>query len=136
MQRMPVRLNLDESEYCTLPMNTSLAEVGRMLEERNREVFAVVDDKGAFAGVLHTDKVVSALLNPVLGSALLVFDLMERPRVVLSLDDDLGRAIEEFDLRQIEYIPVKDTNGEFAGFVSRKGCFAYYRKMVREADGF
>ena len=135
LQRLPVRLNVDR-DFPVLHKEEPLRRLSELVEERPCEVFPVLDDDRRLVGVLHLDRVMAALVNPELEATLLVFDLMEPPRVILSPEDDLARAMEEFDLRHVEFLPVNDASGRFLGFVSRKACFGKYRRMVREADGF
>ena len=135
LQRLPVRLNVDR-DYPVLRAEEPLRRVNELVEERHREVFPVLDGEHRLVGVLHLDRVMAALVNPELEETLLVFDLMEAPRVILSPEDDLARAMEEFDRCHVEYLPVNDADGRFVGFVSRKACFGKYRRVVRDADSF
>jgi len=135
LQRLPVRLNV-ERNYPELRAEEPLSRLNELVEERPCEVFPVLDGDRRLVGVLHLDRVMAALVNPELESTLLVFDLMESPRVVLSPEDDLARAMEDFDLCRVEFLPVNDGDGRFIGFVSRKACFGKYRRLVREADSF
>ena len=135
LQRLPVRLNM-ERDFPVLHAEDPLHRLNELVEERHCEVFPVLDGERRLVGVLRLDRVMTALMDPELESSLLVFDLMEAPRVFLSPEDDLARAMEEFDLCHVEYLPVNDAEGRFVGFVSRKACFGKYRRMVREADTF
>ena len=67
---------------------------------------------------------------------LLIYDIMETPRGLLSPEDDLAWAMANFDRYDVKYLPVCGSGGKFEGFVSREAIFSKYRRVVREADSF
>ena len=96
----------------------------------------MLDDGGKLLGVVHLEKVLSVMLNPKVYGLLLVIDLMESPAGAVSPDDDLSKAMANFEKYNLKYLPVCDENGIFHGFIAKAPIFAKYRKMVREANSF
>ena len=137
LQRMPVRLSLDK-EYPVLRVNDRASDLAELLEskETTRSIYPVLDENGYLQGVVHLDKTLAAMLNPQFFNTLLIFDLMVPPRVTLSSDDDLAWAMTNIERYGMNYLPVRDQDGKFAGFISKSSIFARYRQSVREADSF
>jgi len=100
------------------------------------ELFPVLDDRRRLIGIVRMEQIMSAMLNPTPAGALLVFDLMDSPRCVLALDDDLAWAMTNFDRFQQNILPVNNADGSFAGFISQASCFSKFRSLVRESDNF
>ena len=61
---------------------------------------------------------------------------MESPVGTVSPDDDLARAMANFEKFNLKYLPVCDDSGIFHGFIAKAPIFAKYRTMVREANSF
>jgi CIC family chloride channel protein len=137
LQRMPVRLSLDK-EYPVLRVNDLASELAELLESKSttRPIYPVLDENGYLQGVVHLDKTLAAMLNPQFFNTLLIFDLMVPPRVVLSTDDDLSWAMTNIERYGVNYLPVRDQDGKFAGFISKSSIFSRYRQSVRDADSF
>lgn len=137
LQKLPVRLNL-ERDFPVLHINDTPAKIGAILEKKGgaREIFPVLDDNGVLQGVVQLEKILAAMLNPDLSSSLLVFDLMETPRGMVSVDDDLAWAITNLERYDLKYLPALDKDGKFAGFVSRNQIFLRCRQLIRDADTF
>lgn len=137
LQRMPVRLSLDK-EYPILHASDPAADLAELLENKSstRDIYPVLDEHGFLQGVVHLDKTLTAMLNPQLFNTLLIFDLMVPPRVTLSSDDDLAWAMTNIERYGVSYLPVRDQDGKFAGFISKSSIFSRYRQSVRESDSF
>ena len=137
LQRMPVRLSLDK-EYPALRVNDLASDLAELLESKSttRPIYPVLDENGYLQGVVHLDKTLTAMLNPQFFNTLLIFDLMVPPRVVLSTDDDLSWAMTNIERYGVNYLPVRDQDGKFAGFISKSSIFSRYRQSVRDADSF
>ena len=135
LQRLPVRLNMQRN-YHTLKADQPLGEVSRLIGRTSEEIFPVLDDSGHLLGIVQLEKILNVMLDPKVYSLLVVLDLMELPRGIVSPDDDLAEAMRNFEKFNLKYLPVCDQHGLFHGFVSKASIFAKYRKMVREADAF
>ena len=78
--------------------------------------------------------ILSAMLDPALAQSLMVFDLMETPSGVISIDEDLAAAMAHFERCERPYLPVYAENGGFSGFIFKDTCLAKYRALIREID--
>ena len=135
LRSQPVRLCLNRN-YHVLRIDQPLERLIDLVESTPEEIFPVLDDSGKLLGVVHLEKVLSVMLNPKVYGLLLVMDLMESPVGTVSPDDDLARAMANFEKFNLEYLPVCDDAGIFHGFIAKAPIFARYRKMVREANSF
>ncbi len=135
LRRLTVRMNINRN-YHILRLNDSMETVVELVERTHEETFPVLDDDGGLLGVVHLEKLRTVMLNSGVHGALLVFDLMEPPVGKLLPDDDLARAMANFDACDHNQLPVCDSRGKFLGFLFKAPIFAKYRRMVREADAF
>ena len=106
------------------------------MEQKRPGVFAVIGEGGRLQGIVRVEKILPILLDTELARSLLIFDVMEPPFGMVSVDDDLGWAMGNLDRYDLRELPVADADGVFRGFVSRDTIFAKYRSLVRESDDF
>ena len=132
LRRIPVRDCL-RTTYQTLAPTDSIDALINAVErdEQRDEVFAVLRPDGSLAGVLHMEKVLLAMLNQSVHRIMLIDDLMEPPLGAVLENDDLAKAMSNFDAYNLKYLPVLDGNGRLAGFLAREDVFTQYRQMLR-----
>ncbi len=137
LQRLPVRLSL-EKDYPVLRAGEPASKLGSLLESREtaRGIYPVLDERGFLQGVVVPERNLAAMLDPQLFGTLLIFDLMSPPRGMVSSDDDLDWAMTNIERYGLTFLPVRDPNGKFAGFISKSTIFSRYRQSVRDADSF
>ena len=85
-------------------------------------------------GVIRVEQILSVMLDPALARSLVVFDLMETPSGVISIDEDVAAAMAHFERCERPYLPVYAANGRFSGFIFKDNCLAKYRALIREID--
>ncbi len=135
LRRQAVRLNIDKN-FHALKQDAPFRFVAELIETCKGEVFPVLADDGRLLGLVHKNKIITAMLNPDVCNYLLVYDIMDEPPTVLTPDDDLARALASMDLFKADMLPVCNSQTrEFMGFVSKEAVFSKYRDMVREEDG-
>ncbi|MCI5778899.1 MAG: chloride channel protein [Lentisphaeria bacterium] len=136
LQTLSVRVCVDHRFTPLDPRWTMvrMRDVGTELS--GSEVFPVLDGEGGLLGVVKLEQLKPVLFDPAFAESLLVFDLMEPPRCLLSEDDDLDRAMSALERYHTDILPVLDRTGKFMGFVSAEDIFRLYRGMVREGDGY
>jgi CBS domain-containing protein len=126
------------TELTTLSLGARLADAARLVASTGASDVMVLDDAGAFVGVLSEGDLIRSLLpgrgEVDVASPVELFELLSingrvrgsetidplviREPVYLSPDDDLLRAAELMMSRQIRRLPVLD-DGRLAGTVSR-----------------
>ena len=133
LQRIPVRLCIS-SHYPSLSPDMPIPVLNGIAGRTAQKIFPVLNPVGMLQGVIRVEKVISAMLDPDLAQALVIFDLMETPHGMISINDDLAGAMEQFERFDRPYLPVCAEDGRFAGFVFKDTCLAKYRALIREAD--
>jgi CIC family chloride channel protein len=124
-------------EFTPLYPELSMKQLRKIIENSPKtEFFPVLDSAGELLGVVKLEQITPVLFDPQFAETMLVFDLMENPRIVLDEDDDLARAVVLIEKSSQDHLPVKKRNGKFMGFVSATDIFKLYRGLVREADSF
>ena len=111
-----------------------MSKVNELVENMPRKIFPVLNSSGVLLGVIRIEKILGAMLDRDLAQSLVVFDLMESPRGAILIDDDLSRAMSNFERCERPYLPVCTESGKFAGFIFKDACLAKYRTFVRESD--
>ncbi|MBO5791536.1 MAG: chloride channel protein, partial [Lentisphaeria bacterium] len=130
LQSLPVRLNI-ERDFIALAPDDTISNMRKLVEEHKKEIFPVIDEHHHLVGVIHTEKMFSAMLEHAVYDFMLIYDLMESPHGLLSPDDDLAWAMANFDRYNVKYLPVCSSGGKFEGFISREEIFSKYRRIVR-----
>ena len=137
LKRIPVRLAVNTVFQPLAPSDT-VSKVNALIRDTGKRstIYPVLDDDGKFCGVVRLEKILTAMLDETLSSTLVVYDLMETPRGVLSSDDDLAWAVENMERHDTRDLPVVNRNGRFIGFVSYNTVFHKYRTLVKESESF
>ena len=135
LQSLPVRLNI-ERDFIALAPDDTISNMRKLVEEHKKEIFPVIDEHHHLVGVIHTEKMFSAMLEHAVYDFMLIYDLMESPHGLLAPDDDLAWAMANFDRYNVKYLPVCSSGGKFEGFISREEIFSKYRRIVRDADSY
>ena len=127
---------LVERDFSPVRETDSFRRLVEVLTTSNRNLFPVLDAKGALVGVVHMDLIRSMLLDTGLYDTLLVFDIMAEPAGALAEDDNLAKAMLYFDLFNLWNLPVLTADGKYLGFISKSGVFSQYRGLVKQAPAF
>lgn len=135
LRRQAVRLSLDKN-FHPLRQNTPFRTLTELFESCRDEVFPVLSEDKKLLGLVHKNRIITAMLNPEVCGYLLAYDIMDEPRTELTPDDDLAMALASMDLFKVDTLPVCESQtGEFVGFIGKEAIFARYRDMVREEHG-
>lgn len=134
LQTLSVRICVD-SNFVPLTPDATMDQIRDIVENNpGHEFFPVLDPDKKLLGIVRLEQLTPVLFEPVLAETLLVFDLMESPKCLLSEDDDLARAVSALERCKTDFLPVKKINGKFMGFVSAQDIFKLYRGLVRSED--
>ena len=134
LRRMKVRSSIDR-RYHPLSQDEPFSAVGKLLSSTRESDFPVLDAEGRLIGMVRLADIRPAMLDVDVHSCLLVFDVMEEPVGRLLPDDDLAQAMAQFDLLQVDRLPVCSADGRFEGFLERAPIFSRYRSEVSEDSG-
>jgi CIC family chloride channel protein len=122
--------DLVERDRQILHPEQPFADLIRLLEETDRQIFAVVDVKWHLQGVIALNDVRGMLFHPELYAGTLLKDILREPPAVLAIDTRVSGVMSEFDATKARFLPVVDKENRFVGFISRTRLFEAYRSKV------
>ena len=121
--------------YESVSIDAKLRDVVEVIKRSEKNIFAVNDRKGRFAGVIELNDIKQRLFQPSQFDVVPVRSLMKRPPAILQEHQDMHSVMEKFDLTQSWYLPVLSADRRFLGFVSKTKLFARYREaLAAQAD--
>lgn len=119
-----------QDQYESIGMDKKLKELVEIIKRSEKNIFAVVDGKDRFAGVIELNDVKQKLFQPEQFDRVSIKSLMKKPPAVLLVDNDMHTVMEKFDDTQSWYLPVLDKQRKFIGFISKTKLFNKYREIL------
>ena len=135
LRRIPVKFNLIR-EFSPCAPSEPISRLIELLENTGEPVFPVLDGEGKLLGIIHPDEIRYLVLNHEDCQFMLVFDIMEPPRGVINIDENMLSAMNQFERYDLDYLPVCNEANVFQGFINRSACFDNYRRLIREENNF
>jgi CIC family chloride channel protein len=114
----------------TIQSEKSLRDLVELVKTGDRNIFAITDAKGKFAGIVELNDIKQQLFQPELFDKVLIKSLMKKPAAILFEDQAMTLVMEQFDITQSWYLPVLDRNRVFLGFISKTKLFNKYREIL------
>lgn len=131
LKRILVAQSILPSKTRLSPANT-MEEATAIIEKSNdnAETFPVINEKNSLAGMLPSEKFLTAILNVSSEHPITVEELMDPPLGLLTPDDDLNKALLNMEIYSLKNLPVADKEtGRFLGIISKDIIFDKYRTM-------
>jgi CIC family chloride channel protein len=126
-------MHLDEvlqDTYQIIGMDKKLKDLVELIKKSEKNIFAVVDNKQRFTGIIELNDIKQKIFQPELFEKISVKSLMKKPAAVLQQDQDMHTAMEKFDITHSWYLPVLDKERKFVGFISKTKLFSKYREIL------
>lgn len=127
--------NLIETDFKTVKPTDSLGTLIETIKVSRRNLFAVVNEKQEFEGILTLDDVRSVMFDVGLYDTLFVENIMKMPPSVLRLNEDMGTVMKKFDETNAWNLPVVDAENVYIGFISKSAIFSNYRNQLISMSG-
>jgi chloride channel protein, CIC family len=121
-------------EYASITMDKKLKDLVELIKHSNKNIFAVADSKGRFAGIIELNDVKQRIFQPDLFDKVSVKSLMKKPPATLRQGQDMHAVMEKFDITQSWYLPVLDADRKFVGFISKTKLFNKYREALSQQN--
>ncbi len=121
---------LIERDFATVPVDATLGDLVKKIENAHRNLFPVVDEEGNLHGMVKMDDVRKIIFKPELYDKVMVKDLMYMPEYYISPDDSMEDLVEMFRKSGRFNIAVID-KGKYLGFISRANAFTAYRNHLK-----
>ncbi|MBC7424079.1 MAG: chloride channel protein [Ferruginibacter sp.] len=116
--------------YESISIDKKLQQLVEIIKRSEKNIFAVVDTKGKFAGIIELNDIKEKLFHPEQFDKISVKALMKRPATILLQEHDMHTVMEKFDVTQSWYLPVLDKEKKFIGFISKTKLFNKYREIL------
>ncbi|MBP3775169.1 MAG: chloride channel protein [Bacteroidaceae bacterium] len=114
-----------------IPPDADLGKLVSAFAKENTNVFAVVDGLGTLHGVIYLPEIRRVLFRQELYHALNASQLMKDPVSVVHIDDPMTKVMGCFEkAKNLEALPVLDSNERFVGFIYKSKLFSAYRQML------
>ncbi|MBL7846709.1 MAG: chloride channel protein [Cyclobacteriaceae bacterium] len=118
-----------EKDFMTVSHQATLRQLVEAVSRSKRNIFPVVDKGGALTGVIMLEDIREIMFKTELYDTLTTAQLMRKPTVVCSLDEDMNEVMEKFDKSGAWNMPVLEGE-KYLGFVSKSRIFSEYRERL------
>ena len=117
-------------EYNSITIDKKLKDLVEIIKKSEKNIFAVVDGKERFAGIIELNDIKQKLFSPEQFEKISIRSIMKKPAAILREEENMHSVMEKFDATQSWYLPVLDNNRRFKGFISKTKLFAKYREIL------
>lgn len=138
LQDMLVKDVMEDRAFQNVSIGTPLREVVRLVADTHADYFPVLDQKGRFIGIFSAHDIRSFTYDDTIHQLAVVADFMTTNVITVKPTDDLHVALQRFDLKNIDELPVVDPNDPYKllGMLRRRALSRAYSErleMVQEA---
>lgn len=131
-----IRLNdMLTDTYESIAIDKKLKDLIELIKLSEKNIFAVTDSRGRFAGIIELNDVKQKIFEPDQFEKISVKSLMKKPASLLSENDAMHTVMEKFDISQSWYLPVLNADRKFVGFISKTKLFNKYREILAQQTG-
>ncbi|HQV60613.1 MAG TPA: chloride channel protein, partial [Chitinophagaceae bacterium] len=117
-------------KYESIGIDKKLLDLVEIVKRSEKNIFAVVDTKERFAGIIELNDIKQRLFQPEQFEKVQVRTIMKKPPAILLHSEDMHSVMEKFDITQSWYLPVLDNQRKFIGFISKTRLFNKYREIL------
>lgn len=119
-----------QDTYDSISMDKKLKDLIEIVKKSEKNIFAVVDAKERFTGIIELNDIKQKLFQPDLFDRVSVKSMMKKPAAILYASQDMHSVMEKFDVTQSWYLPVINHEQKFIGFISKTKLFNKYREIL------
>ncbi len=121
---------LIETDFNKINYGDKLGDLIEVIKFAHRNIFPVVDNDGAFRGMIKLDDIRHVMFYNELYNDVYIKDLMFLPEDVIFTTDSVEEVAQKFQTSGSYNIVVID-HGKYMGFISRAKLFSAYRDMLK-----
>lgn len=119
-----------QDSYESISIDKKLKDLVDIIKRSEKNIFAVVDGRERFAGIIELNDIKQKLFQPEQFDKVTIKALMKKPAAILQQDHDMHTVMEKFDVTQSWYLPVLNKERKFIGFISKTKLFNKYREIL------
>ncbi len=119
-----------ETDLQTIAVDATLGDLVKKVSRSCRNIFPVIDEKGALLGIVLLDDIRKIMFNQDLYDKTFVRDFMTTPPTIVDLRDPMDVVMRKFEDTHAWNLPVIE-EGKYVGFVSKAKIFNTYRRVLQ-----
>lgn len=119
-----------QDNYESIQPDKKLKDLIELIKKSEKNIFAVLDAKERFIGIIELNDIKQKLFQPDLFDRISIKSIMKKPAAILYQDQDMHSVMEKFDVTHSWYLPVLSKEKKFAGFISKTKLFSKYREIL------
>ena len=119
-----------QDNYESIGLDKTLKDLVAIIKRSEKNIFAVIDAKERFAGIIELNDIKQKLFQPEYFDKVTIKTLLKKPAAILQQDHDMHTVMEKFDVTQSWYLPVLNKERKFIGFISKSKLFNRYREIL------
>ena len=114
----------------SLPEDTHFDQILKTIEHSRYNQFPVVSRDGEFIGLIAFQELRDSLYHEIIRHLIIAGDLATPPKVIVTTDTTLDKALEKFTLKDVDFIPVVDEDDphHLMGIVTQRDVLAAFRE--------
>lgn len=124
--------DLVRDKYPRVRVDDTLRTYVDAITGNDAAVVAVLDKEGRFQGMVDVANTRKLILDKEKYGSLRVYNFMEEAPSIVSVDDKMDDVLAKFDRTGAWRLPVLDTDGHYAGFISKSRILMAYRSELKE----
>jgi chloride channel protein, CIC family len=119
-----------QDKYDSIGIDKNLRDLVELIQQSEKNIFAVHDNKERFAGIIELNDIKQLLFKPEKFDSLRIRSLVKKPAATLFDNQDMHTVMSAFDITQSWYLPVLNKDKVFVGFISKTKLFNKYREIL------
>lgn len=119
-----------EKDFSIISPDDTLKVLVKVVSKSKRNIFPVINEKGALEGVVLLDDIRQIMFDPSQYDHVHVKELMRNYPDSVSSKDSMDIVMDKFNKSGAWNLPVID-EGKYVGFVSKSKLFNAYRKVLQ-----
>lgn len=126
-------MRLDEllqDQYEVITIDKKLGDLVELFKKSKKNIFAVTDRHGRFAGIIELNDIKQRLFQPETFDHTPIQALVKKPAAIIFQNENMHGVMEKMDISQSWYLPVLDGEKKFIGFISKTKLFNKYREIL------
>ena len=125
---------LVESDFTTVRIDATLAELVEVVAESKRNIFPVVDSRNHFQGFVSLEDIRRDMFKKDLYEIAHVFNYMKSAPAYVYVDEKMDSVMIKFEQTDAWNLPVIEQDRTYVGFVSKSKIFSAYRNQLRQVS--
>ena len=119
-----------QDQFDVIVIDQTLRDLVELIKRSEKNIFAVTDTKGRFAGVIELNDIKQKIFQPEVFDKTTIQSIVKKPAAIINKNETMHKVMEKFDISQSWYLPVLDDEKKFVGFISKTKMFNKYREIL------